>query len=37
MAEKTADLACTKLGLVSPCSTRETPLSPYRDFFKGRD
>jgi len=33
MAEKTADLACRKLGLSSPCQTKETPLVSYRKFF----
>ncbi|NMC49990.1 MAG: anaerobic glycerol-3-phosphate dehydrogenase subunit A [Desulfovibrio sp.] len=29
MAEKTADLACAKLGVEAPCVTAATPLPPY--------
>ena len=33
MAEKTADLICRKTGHQAPCSTRNSPLLPYRRFF----
>jgi glycerol-3-phosphate dehydrogenase len=33
MAEKTADLACRKLGLDSPCQTHLHPLRSYRDYY----
>jgi glycerol-3-phosphate dehydrogenase len=34
MAEKTADLACSKLGITSPCQTRQIPLISYREFYR---
>ena len=34
MAQKTADLVCSKTGNKSPCITNKTPLPPYRNFFK---
>jgi len=34
MAEKTADLVCSKLGLSIPCITRDVVLDSYRDFYK---
>ncbi|HHP7236163.1 MAG TPA: FAD-dependent oxidoreductase [Desulfobacterales bacterium] len=33
MAEKTVDLVCAKTGRAVPCSTRHTPLPPYRTYF----
>ena len=33
MAERTADLVCSKLGMSSNCMTKETPLVSYRKFF----
>lgn len=33
MAEKTADLVCTKLGITASCRTKELPLVSYRKFF----
>lgn len=33
MAEKTADVVCGKLGVDSPCRTRETPLASYREYY----
>lgn len=33
MAEKTADVACAKLGIAAECVTRETPLLSYRDYY----
>jgi glycerol-3-phosphate dehydrogenase len=32
MAERTADVVCKKLGVSSPCTTRQIPLCSYRDF-----
>ena len=34
MAEKTADLICSKLGKDIPCKTRETKLLHYRHFYR---
>jgi glycerol-3-phosphate dehydrogenase len=34
MAEKTADVVCAKLGFQAPCTTRETPLDSYRDYYR---
>jgi glycerol-3-phosphate dehydrogenase len=34
MAEKTADVVCAKLGFFTPCTTRETPLDSYRDYYR---
>ena len=34
MAEITADRACEKLGIRSPCRTAEEPLLPARNFYK---
>jgi glycerol-3-phosphate dehydrogenase len=33
MAEKTADMACAKLGISAPCMTKEVPLISYRQFY----
>ncbi|MCS6994409.1 MAG: FAD-dependent oxidoreductase [Anaerolineales bacterium] len=33
MAEKTADVVCAKLGIQTPCTTRETPLLSYRQYY----
>jgi len=33
MAEKTADVACAKLGITTPCVTKETPLLSYRQYY----
>jgi glycerol-3-phosphate dehydrogenase len=33
MAEKSADIACAKLGLRVPCRTAALPLHSYRDYF----
>ncbi len=33
MAQKTADLVCSKIGLSSNCQTKEVPLISYRSFF----
>ncbi|MCA1953568.1 MAG: FAD-dependent oxidoreductase [Anaerolinea sp.] len=33
MAEKTADLACQKLGLSAPCRTKDVPLRSYRLYY----
>ena len=33
MAEKTADIVCSKLGINAPCTTRETPLLSYREYY----
>jgi glycerol-3-phosphate dehydrogenase len=33
MAEKTVDIVCQKLGITEPCSTAETSLRSYRDFY----
>jgi glycerol-3-phosphate dehydrogenase len=33
MAEKTADLVCQKLGLSVACTTKETPLVSYRQYY----
>ena len=33
MAETTADLVCAKLGMNAPCTTRETPLLSYRQYY----
>src|SRR5512143_1012128 len=33
MAEKTADVVCGKLGITTPCATRETPLLSYRQYY----
>jgi glycerol-3-phosphate dehydrogenase len=35
MAEKTADVVCAKFGMLAPCTTRETPLLSYRQFYLG--
>lgn len=34
MAEKTVDLVCQKLGIHTPCSTKEKTLSSYRNYYK---
>ena len=34
MAEKTADLACSKLGISTPCQTRQVPLVSYREYYR---
>ncbi|MFM8321839.1 MAG: FAD-dependent oxidoreductase [Chloroflexota bacterium] len=33
MAEKTADIVCGKLGITTPCATKETPLISYRQYY----
>ena len=33
MAEKTADVVCGKLGITTPCATRETQLLSYRQYY----
>ncbi len=33
MAEKTADIACAKLGISAACTTRDMPLRSYRDYY----
>ena len=33
MAETTADMVCTKLGIKVPCTTKETPLLSYREYY----
>lgn len=33
MAEATADIVCAKLGVSTPCRTRDVPLQSYRDYF----
>jgi glycerol-3-phosphate dehydrogenase len=33
MAEKTADMVCTKLGVQAVCTTKETVLASFRDFY----
>jgi glycerol-3-phosphate dehydrogenase len=33
MAEKTADVVCAKLGINVPCTTAETPLISYRQYY----
>jgi glycerol-3-phosphate dehydrogenase len=33
MAEKTADIVCQKLGLTTPCTTKEVPLISYRKYY----
>jgi glycerol-3-phosphate dehydrogenase len=33
MAEKTADVVCTKLGVKVACTTKEVPLISYRQFY----
>jgi glycerol-3-phosphate dehydrogenase len=36
MAEATADLVCRKLGINTPCRTRDTLLAPYTAYYTGR-
>jgi glycerol-3-phosphate dehydrogenase len=33
MAEKTADVVCQKMGITTPCSTKDVPLISYRKFY----
>jgi glycerol-3-phosphate dehydrogenase len=33
MAEKTADVVCQKMGLTTPCTTRDVPLISYRKYY----
>jgi glycerol-3-phosphate dehydrogenase len=33
MAEKTADMVCSKLGISATCATKDTPLVSYRQFY----
>jgi glycerol-3-phosphate dehydrogenase len=33
MAEKTADMVCAKLGVQAVCTTKETVLASYREFY----
>jgi glycerol-3-phosphate dehydrogenase len=37
MAEATADLVCSKLGIDAPCLTRETELLPHRAYYVRND
>ena len=37
MAEKTADLACQKLGMNVPCQTADLPIVSYRKFHIARN
>ena len=30
---RTADVACAKLGITTPCVTKETPLLSYRSYY----
>lgn len=34
MAEKTADIVCQKLGLSVQCTTKDTPLISYRQYYQ---
>ena len=34
MAEKTVDLVCAKLGVQSVCTTKDTPLLSYREYYQ---
>jgi glycerol-3-phosphate dehydrogenase len=34
MAEKTADLVCSKLGIQAACQTREVVLHSYREYYR---
>jgi glycerol-3-phosphate dehydrogenase len=34
MAEKTVDLVCAKLGVQAVCTTKDTPLLSYRDYYQ---
>jgi glycerol-3-phosphate dehydrogenase len=34
MAEKTADVVCHKLGISEVCTTADTPLVSYREFYR---
>lgn len=33
MAEKTTDVVCAKLGITTPCVTKDTPLLSYRQYY----
>lgn len=33
MAEKTADVVCEKLGIKTPCATKDVPLLSYRQYY----
>ena len=33
MAERTADVVCTKMGIEAECQTKEYPLISYREFY----
>ena len=33
MAEKTADIVCGKLGVTAACTTQDTPLRSFREFY----
>jgi len=33
MAEKTADVVCEKMGINMPCTTKDTPLLSYRQYY----
>ena len=33
MAEKTADIVCNKLGVSVACTTQDTPLRSFREFY----
>lgn len=34
MAEKTVDVVCEKLGITTPCVTKDTALVSYREFYR---
>jgi glycerol-3-phosphate dehydrogenase len=34
MAEKTVDMVCAKLGVQAVCTTKETPLLSYREYYR---
>jgi glycerol-3-phosphate dehydrogenase len=33
MAETTANVTCAKLGITTPCVTKEIPLLSYRSYY----
>ena len=33
MAEKTSDIVCEKLNITTPCTTKETPLLSFRQYY----
>lgn len=34
MAEKVVDMACAKLSIDTPCTTKDTPLLSYREYYR---